>query len=186
MVVDLDACVRCYSCEIACRQENAHSFETKSRWCRVQTIPPREAGGELHLDFVPVMCLQCEAPMCADFCPVGAIAKCEDGRVLVDEEKCTGCRQCIAACPYGAMYMNELTRKAGKCNLCASRVQSGIEPNCVQHCIGGALRFVTAAEAQELAQGRHFVQVGRTAYVSSKWKLSFPGSENEAVPRELA
>ena len=90
LVVDLDACVRCYSCEIACRQENSFGFETKSRWCRVQTIPPREMGGELHLDFVPVMCLHCEEPMCANFCPVEAIHKEEDGRVMIDGETCIG------------------------------------------------------------------------------------------------
>ncbi|MBM4332460.1 MAG: hypothetical protein FJ117_14795 [Deltaproteobacteria bacterium] len=101
---------------------------TKSRWCRVQTIPPREAGGELHLDFVPVMCFQCEDPMCAQFCPVEAIVKKEDCRVLVEEEKFIGCRQCIAGCPYGTMYFNEVTRKAGKCNLCQSRTEYGIEP----------------------------------------------------------
>jgi Fe-S-cluster-containing dehydrogenase component len=184
LAVDLDACVRCYSCEIACRQENGLSLETQSRWCRVQTIPSREVGGELHLDFVPVMCLQCEDPRCAQFCPVEAIDKKEDGRVLIDEEKCIGCRQCVPGCPYGAMYFNEGTRKAGKCDLCSSRVESGIEPSCVQHCIGGALRFVTGAEAQELARGRHSVRAGRTMYLSSKWKLSFPGPENEPVPRK--
>ncbi len=172
LVVDLDACVRCYACEIACRQENALSFETQSRWCRVQTIPPRKVGGELHLDFVPIMCLQCDDPVCAKFCPVEAITKKEDGRVWVEEERCVGCRQCIAGCPCGAMYFNEVTRKAGKCDLCSSRVDSGIEPSCVQHCIGGALRYVLSADIEELAKGRHSTRLGRTFYLSSKWVLS--------------
>jgi len=172
MLVDLDACVRCYACEIACRQENSLGFETKSRWCRVQTIPPRELRGELHLDFVPVMCLQCEDPMCANFCPVEAINKKEDGRVLIDEEACIGCRQCTYGCPYGAMHFNEATQKAGKCNLCLSRTEAGIEPSCVQHCIGGALRFVDAAELKALQNGRHWVKMGCTYYLSSKWELT--------------
>ena len=172
LLVDLDACVRCYSCEIACRQENSLGFETKSRWCRVQTIPPRELRGELHLDFVPVMCLHCEDPMCATFCPVGAISKKEHGRVVIDEGACIGCRQCTYGCPYGAMHFNEITQKAGKCNLCLSRTEAGIEPSCVQHCIGGALRYVGPAELQELTQGRHSVRLGRTTYLSSKWTLN--------------
>ena len=90
LAVDLDACVRCYSCEVACRQENGLGPETRSRWCRVQTIPPREAGGELHLDFVPIMCLHCEDPLCARFCPAEAIGKKEDGRVFLDQENVPG------------------------------------------------------------------------------------------------
>jgi Fe-S-cluster-containing dehydrogenase component len=175
LLVDLDACVRCYACEIACRQENGLSLETKSRWCRVATIPPREVGGELHLDFVPAMCLQCENPMCAKFCPVEAISKEEDGRVRIDEEACIGCGQCVQGCPYGSMYLNEVTQKAGKCNLCLSRTSHGLEPSCVQHCIGGALRFVNPAELEELSKKRHSVKMGRTYYLSSKWKLNAMG-----------
>jgi len=172
LVVDLDACARCYSCEIACRQENALTFETKSRWCRVSTVGPREAGGELHLDFVPLFCLHCEEPMCARFCPVEAISKRGDGRVIIDLETCVSCRQCVHGCPYGAMHFNEVTQKAGKCDLCFSRTEAGIEPSCVQHCIGGALRYVGPAELQELTRGRHSVQMGRTTYLSSKWALN--------------
>jgi len=172
LLVDLDACVRCYSCEIACRQENGLTFETKSRWCRVSTVGPREVGCELHLDFVPVFCLHCEEPLCARFCPVEAISKREDGRVIIDLETCVGCRQCVHGCPYGAMHFNEVTQKAGKCDLCLSRTETGIEPSCVQHCIGGALRYVGPAELRELTQGRHSVRLGRTTYLSSKWTLN--------------
>jgi Fe-S-cluster-containing dehydrogenase component len=171
LLVDLDACVRCYSCEIACREENDLSFETKSRWCRVLTVGPRKVGGELHLDFVPIFCLHCEEPLCAQFCPVEAISKKEDGRVMIDLETCTGCQQCVHGCPYGAMHFNETTQKAGQCHLCQSRTEYGIEPSCVQHCIGGALRFVTPTELEEIAKGKHWVKMGRTYYLSSKWKL---------------
>ncbi|MCX5909274.1 MAG: 4Fe-4S binding protein [Deltaproteobacteria bacterium] len=172
LLVDIDACVRCYACEVGCRQENGLSFETKSRWCRVQTVGPREVKGELYLDFLPVMCLQCRDPLCAQFCPVEAISKKEDGRVVIDEEACIGCRQCTYGCPYGAMYFNEVTQKAGKCNLCLSRTEAGIEPSCVQHCIGGSLRYVNKAELEELTRGRHWARLGETYYLSSKWKVN--------------
>jgi Fe-S-cluster-containing dehydrogenase component len=172
LLVDLDACVRCYSCEIACKQEHQLVSESKSRWCRVFTIGPRKVNGGLHLDFVPVLCLQCENPPCAYFCPVNAISKREDGIVVVNEEICTGCRQCQYGCPYGVMQFNEITQKAGKCNLCLPRAEDGIEPSCVQHCTGGALRFVSSRELEEIADGKHLASIGRTYYLSSKWKLN--------------
>ena len=174
MVVDLDACVRCYSCEIACRQENELPFESKSRWCRIITIEPRMIRGDLHMDFVPLFCLQCDDALCLQFCSVGAITKREDGIVVIDEERCTGCKQCMYACPYGLISFNETTKKAGKCNLCLSRTENGIEPSCVQHCIGGALRFVHPGELDALANGRHWVRMGRTHFISSKWRLHPP------------
>jgi len=172
LLIDLDACVRCYSCEIACRQENQLVSESKSRWCRVFSIGPRKVDGELHMDFVPVLCLQCEDPTCAYFCPMEAISKREDGIVVIDEGVCTGCRQCQYGCPYGVMQFNEITQKAGKCNLCLSRTEDGIEPSCVQHCIGGALRFVSPRQLEEIADGKYLAKLGRTYYLSSKWKLN--------------
>jgi Fe-S-cluster-containing dehydrogenase component len=172
LLVDLDSCVRCYSCEIACRQENQLVSESKSRWCRVFTIGPRKVDGELHMDFVSVMCLQCDDPPCAYFCPVDAISKREDGIVVINEEICTGCKKCQYGCPYGAMQFNAVTQKAGKCNLCLSRTECGIEPSCVQHCIGGSLRFVSSHELEEIADGKHLAKIGRTYYLSSKWRLN--------------
>ena len=157
MLVDLDACIRCYSCEIACRQENGLIFETNSRWCRVLTIGERMVGDEMHMDFVPTMCFHCDKPICASFCPADAISKRDDGIVVVDEAACIGCKQCVYGCPYGTMHFNEISKKAGKCNCCSSRMEDGIEPSCVQHCIGGALRWVTPDELKEITEG-HFVR----------------------------
>jgi tetrathionate reductase subunit B len=103
---------------------------------------------------------------------VEAISKREDGIVLVDEEVCTGCKQCQYGCPYGVMQFNAVTQRAGKCNLCLSRAEDGIEPSCVQHCIGGALRFVSSHELEEIVNGKHLAKIGRTYYLSSKWKLN--------------
>ena len=118
------------------------------------------------------MCLHCETPLCVAVCPEGAIAKNGDGMVLVDEKKCSGCRLCIGACPTGAMSFNEVSRTAGKCDLCRERVASGIEPSCVQHCIGGALRYMEPGDLREVIKGKHTVCSGRIWYTSSKWKLS--------------
>lgn len=172
ILIDLDACVRCYACEIACRQENNLDPDSHSRWCRVITIEPRIIDDEMHTDFIPVMCFNCDDPACAYFCPVDAISKKEDGLVVIDENICTGCRQCVHGCPYGAMHFNEKTKVAGKCNLCISRMDFGIEPSCVQHCIGGALRFVSDSELKILSKGKHVLKFGRSYYLSSKWDLN--------------
>lgn len=171
LLIDLDNCVRCYACELACRQEHDLTYETKSRWCKVMTIEPRWVNQELHMDFVPVMCVQCDDPICAYFCPVNAISKGEDGIVAIDEEVCTGCRLCVHGCPYGALFFNEMRGVIGKCDLCINRVHSGIEPACVQHCIGGALQFVSHEELNNITLGEHILRMGMVYYASSKWKL---------------
>ena len=88
-----------------------------------------------------------------------------------DEESCTGCRLCVYGCPYGAMFYNEVQNVAGKCDLCAGRAGHGLEPACVQHCIGGALQFVSRDEATTLSTQAHTVSIGSVSYTSSKWKL---------------
>lgn len=172
MLIILDCCIGCHACEIACRQENNLSYETGSKWCQVMTIRPRQVQNELHLDFFPTMCVHCDDPLCIQSCPVEAIVKRGDGIVVVDNEKCNGCKLCINACPYGAMFFNEVTGVAGKCNLCLERLDYGIEPSCVQHCIGGALRYATQEDLEETTKGKHTTFIGKVCYASSKWKLA--------------
>jgi len=171
LLIDLDSCIRCHACEIACRQEHGLTYETKSRWCRVITVGPRSIQQELHMDFIPTICFQCDDPICAYFCPVDAISKREDGMVVIDEKACTGCKLCVYGCPYGSIFFDETKGITGKCNLCMSRIHHGIEPTCVQHCIGGALQYVTQEELKDITSGEHLLRMGLVYYVSSKWKL---------------
>lgn len=99
-----------------------------------------------------------------------AIVKREDGIVVVNNEKCNGCGLCVYACPYGAMSFNEVTKVAGKRNFCLERLGYGIEPSCVQHCMGGALRYVTQEELEETTKGKHTSSSGKVCYASSKWR----------------
>lgn len=170
LMVDIDQCIGCYTCEIACKQEN--EMGTGPRWCRVLRVGPREIQGELLLDIFPTLCIHCDNPTCVYFCPVGAIARREDGIVLIDKEQCTGCGVCVYGCPYGAILMDEEENIAGKCSLCASRIDYGLEPSCVQHCIGGALQFITEEEFVRISQGTHMTGTSKVRYVSSKWKLA--------------
>jgi len=170
LLVDIDKCVGCYACEVACKQENQLSLP--SRWCIVTRVGPRKIRDEMHLDFVPGLCLQCEDPTCSYFCSVDAIIKREDGIVAIDKEKCTGCGLCVYGCPYGAIYIDKERKTVGKCSLCISRIDHGLEPSCVQHCISGSLRFVTQEELAEITRGMHLAVRGSVCYTSSKWKLT--------------
>ncbi|UCG65918.1 MAG: 4Fe-4S binding protein [Deltaproteobacteria bacterium] len=169
LLIDVDKCVGCYACEIACKQE--HHLPLEPRWCTVIPIGPRKLGEKLHLDFVPALCIHCDDPLCSYFCPVDAISKRQDGIVVIDEDECTGCRLCVYGCPYGAIYFDHERKIAGKCSLCVSRIDDGLEPSCVQHCIGGALLFVTEEELGQITEGMHTARDGKVCYTSSKWKL---------------
>lgn len=173
LLIDLDNCVQCHSCQIACRQEHGLDFETQSQWCRVMTVGPRRIAQNLHIDFVPTMCFQCDDPVCTHFCGVKSLSKSPDGKVVINEEACTGCRLCVYGCPYGNIFYNVTKGVAGKCDRCANRVDHGLEPACVQHCIGGALQFVTQEELAQMTSGEYTLRMGTVYYNSSKWKLKW-------------
>jgi Fe-S-cluster-containing dehydrogenase component len=170
LLIDIDKCVGCYACEIACKQEN--ELPLASRWCRVISLGPRKLGGEFYLDFVPTVCNHCGEPVCSYFCRFDAITKRKDGIVLISKDDCTGCGLCVSGCPYGAIYLDDEKSVAGKCTLCSSRIDDGLEPSCVQHCVSGALQFVTEEELAETTQGVSIGRKGNVCYVSNKWKLS--------------
>ena len=107
MVIDLEKCIGCRSCMVACKQHNAQPPQTW--WNRVFTpgshrhLTPPAKGVEF---FLPVHCQHCENAPCEKVCPVGATYHAEDGAVLIDYERCIGCRYCMAACPYGVRQFN--------------------------------------------------------------------------------
>ena len=170
LLIDIDKCIRCYACEVACKEEN--NLSVGPRACQVITVGPRKVGVELHMDFVPALCVHCDDPTCAYFCPTGAINKRADGVVIINEEECTGCKRCIYGCPYGVLSYNPEKHVVAKCSLCLRRIDDGLEPSCVQHCIGGALLFVTPQEMGNVTKGVHTVREGKVCYMSGKWKLS--------------
>ena len=138
IVAELDRCIGCRGCEVACKWENDVPLGVSR--CRSYTMGPTGTFPKLNMYFLPLMCQQCENPACADACPTGACAKSgADGVVYVDAEKCVGCGACVRACPYHACGMNREKNIMEKCDLCAQ--SSGGEPACVKNCAGGALHY---------------------------------------------
>jgi len=85
--------------------------------------------------------MHCSQPPCKDSCPVDAISKREEGLVLIDEDLCNGCKDCIEACPLGVMQFDEERGIAQKCDLCADRLDAGLQPACVDACPGHCIYF---------------------------------------------
>lgn len=118
MVIDLDCCIGCRTCAVACKEHNSQPPGTW--WNRVFTPGSKEhqiplaKDGEAQMYFLPVSCQMCENAPCEKVCPVGATYTDDRGRVLVDYERCIGCRYCMAACPYGVRQFNWEDAKKAK------------------------------------------------------------------------
>ena len=132
LIVNTEDCVGCNACEVACKQE--HNLPVGLRWIRVYSNGCREIEGKLQLRYTVTHCMHCSRPLCRDVCSTKAITKRDDGIVLIDEELCIGCRDCIEACPLGVMQFDEDKKVAQKCDLCVNRLDRGLQPSCVAAC----------------------------------------------------
>lgn len=116
-------CCGCHACEVACKQE--HRLGVGPRLIRIIESSP---------SFVPVYCRHCADAPCAKACPVQAIERNAEGVVLVSAETCIGCRDCVVACPFGAMQFDGENGIALKCDLCREKVNKGEATACSLIC----------------------------------------------------
>jgi Fe-S-cluster-containing dehydrogenase component len=121
-------CMGCHACEVACKQE--HHLGVGPRLVRVI---------ENFSDYIPVYCHHCAKAPCKDVCPVDAITRNEQGIVLIDNELCIGCRECVDACPFGAMQYSDDKEVAVKCDLCIDRLAEGKGTACMSVCPTGCI-----------------------------------------------
>lgn len=133
MVIDLDECLGCHSCTVACDQENqvpiGHSYG------HVHTVGPIGEYPNLSMYYRPQMCQHCEDPPCVKACPTGASYRREDGLVLYDASKCVGVQTCVPACPYGVRKYDPVARIIEKCWFCAHKLDAGDRPACIKSCV---------------------------------------------------
>jgi Fe-S-cluster-containing dehydrogenase component len=149
LMIDLTRCIGCGSCEAACKLEH-HLGPDQFRTRILTLVRPDDPE---RLEYVKAVCQQCERPACMRACGAGAISKREaDGIVMVDPARCTGCQECVRACPYGVMGFDPRTQHADKCTLSAERRAAGLPPACVSVCPTNALSWGATDELRARAR----------------------------------
>jgi len=137
MTVDTVRCVGCNACVLACKAENRLPLQGYRDWI---TTEVRGRFPNLQQQIRSERCNHCTHPPCVQACPTGASHVGHGGTVLVAPHKCTGCKACIAACPYEARYVHD-EGHVDKCTFCLHRVARGKQPACVANCPTRALTF---------------------------------------------
>ncbi len=130
-VIDHSRCIGCHACSTACKSENEVPLSvnrTYVKYVDIGTYP------NVRRAFQVTRCNQCDDPPCVIACPTAAMYRRPDGIVDFHKAICIGCKACIAACPYDAIFINPADHAAEKCNFCAHRLDMGLEPACVVVC----------------------------------------------------
>ncbi len=130
-LIDQDTCIGCHACTIACKSEHDVPLGVNRTW--VKYIEKGEFPDSRRFYSVN-RCNHCDDAPCVSICPTTALFRRDDGIVDFDDSRCIGCKSCMNACPYDALYINPDTNTAHKCNFCTHRVEVGLEPSCVVVC----------------------------------------------------
>ena len=129
--IDNRKCIGCHACSVACKSENEVPLSVNRTWVKyVET----GAYPNSTRHFQVTRCNHCANPPCVRICPTEAMYQRADGIVEFDNSVCIGCKACMQACPYDAIYIDPETHTAAKCHFCAHRTDIGLEPACVVVC----------------------------------------------------
>ncbi len=137
-LLDSDNCIGCHACTVACKSEHDVPLGVNRTW--VKYI---ETGSfpDVARKFSVMRCNQCEDAPCMKICPTTALYRTDNGVVDFDDDNCIGCKSCMNACPYDALYINPATNTAHKCNMCNHRLEVGLEPSCQIVCPTEAIKI---------------------------------------------
>ena len=145
-VIDQTKCIGCHACSTACKSENLVPLGVNRTYVKAV-----ETGvfPQVRRNFQVTRCNQCENPPCVAICPTRAMFQRDDGIVDFDKSICIGCKACMAACPYDAIFINPDDHTAEKCNFCAHRIEIGLEPACVTICPTEAIMIGNANDPDD-------------------------------------
>ena len=136
LILHPEKCTGCHACEMICSL--THDNECSLTLSRIGVM---KTGGGGTNENIPIVCMQCHDPICADVCVMGAISRDEDtGGLSVNEDLCVGCKTCVIACPLGGILYHHMKGCSMKCDLC------GGDPECVKSCLYNALEFLPPDE----------------------------------------
>ncbi len=168
-VIDVGRCCGCYNCQIACKDEHVDNDwtpyakpqpEVGQFWVKLEENVCGTAP-KVKMHYVPLLCNHCTRPACMKACTENAISKREDGLVLIEPSRCNGCKECVSACQYNAIYFNEELKIAQKCTGCAHLLDNGYKlPRCVESCPTDAMKFGEEEELKDLIEGATVLKAG--------------------------
>lgn len=147
LVVDIEKCLGCKSCELHCAIEHSRSKSLREALHESPTPQGRVTVEAVDGFAVPLQCRHCEDAPCVKVCPSGALEKLGvDQPLQTHSERCIGCSLCIIACPFGVIAMDESGKAIINCDLCPDRRKEDRPPACVEACPTGALQFKSLKE----------------------------------------
>ncbi len=170
---DTTICIGCKACEVACKEWNqlpssnggantlsGDSYDNTRQldglhWRHVRFIEQFDANrADGRWLLMSDVCKHCVRAGCMEVCPTGAIIRTEFDTVVIQSDVCNGCRDCIAACPFGVIGMNPVSNTAQKCTLCYDRLRAGMEPACSKACPTDSIQFGPVAQLKQTAAAR--------------------------------
>jgi Fe-S-cluster-containing dehydrogenase component/formate-dependent nitrite reductase membrane component NrfD len=183
--IDQRKCIGCHACTVACKAENDVPLGAFRTW--VKYIEKGEFPNTRRY-FAVLRCNHCDNAPCVEICPTVALFTRHDGIVDFDGSRCIGCKSCMQACPYDALYIDPESHTAAKCNYCAHRTEVGLQPACVIVCpeqaiIAGDLNNPNSEIARLIS--REQVSV-RKPEQGTKPKLYYVGVDDAAITPDVA
>jgi Fe-S-cluster-containing dehydrogenase component/formate-dependent nitrite reductase membrane component NrfD len=185
-VIDNRKCIGCHACTVACKSEHQVPVGVDRTWVKYV-----EKGTFPHNRrlFSVMRCNHCDWAPCVTICPVTALYRRADGVVDFNNERCIGCKSCLQACPYDALYIDPDTNTAAKCNFCTHRLEAGLQPSCVVICPEQAIIAGDMADPDsEISRllDRHPVQVRKPEKGTRPKLFYIEADEASLVPTRTA